>query len=383
MRALLLADRSFAMRERDMISRLEVGLADEGVRVWTALPEGSPSRGQHPLTTSVSYADQRGLTTLRGRATALVRRVDPEALEREEDGPRSLDVVHVFGDGAWGMGRLTALMTGATLLLEVWSAESVARASQMGSPGTGRRREGWPTTALLAPDARTHQELGRLAPSLPRRLAAWGVHIADREPVLSSMESAFAVSIVGPGRDPSGCVAALRALSDLKQRFPQMLIFLDAAYVRRRHAVWRDARAMGLLDRLSIVEDMEGRRELILNTDILLHPEATGEHRTALLDAMAAGMAVVAQEDPFVEALQDGRTCVSLAGTTASSWKSAIQRLLDAPDSARALGASAQDYIRRERLASGQVRAALAAYEWGAGAEPLPFADARGRVVSG
>lgn len=381
MRSLLIADRSFARRERDMISRLEVGLADEGVRVWTALPRGAPSRGEHPLTKAVEYSDRRGLTTLRGRATSLVRSVDPEALEREEGDPPALDVVHVFGDEMWPLARIVAELTGATLLLEVWSADAMTRAAHLGAPGTPRRRENWPRIALLAPDGQTAQELSRIAPSLPRRLAPWGVHIPEREPILQSIASSFGVTIVGPGRDPAGCIAALRALADLKERLPQMLIFLDAAYVRKRHSLWRDARAMGLLDRLSIVEDMEGRRELILNTDILLHPEATGEHRTALLDAMAAGMAVIAKEDPFIEALQDGRTCVTLAGEGPSAWRGAIQKMLDSPDDARALGATAKDYIRRERLASGQVRATLAAYEWAADAEPLPFSAPRGKVV--
>ncbi len=38
MRILIIADESFASRERAMLSRLEVGLADEGVRVVHVIP---------------------------------------------------------------------------------------------------------------------------------------------------------------------------------------------------------------------------------------------------------------------------------------------------------------------------------------------------------
>ena len=43
MRVLILADGLFATRERALLSRLEVGLADEGVRVVQATPEDVPA----------------------------------------------------------------------------------------------------------------------------------------------------------------------------------------------------------------------------------------------------------------------------------------------------------------------------------------------------
>ncbi|MEZ6233084.1 MAG: hypothetical protein R3B68_02735 [Phycisphaerales bacterium] len=47
----------------------------------------------------------------------------------------------------------------------------------------------------------------------------------------------------------------------------------------------------------SLIENVEANRALVLYGDVLLVPEALGERRTIVLDAMGAGMAVLAAAD--------------------------------------------------------------------------------------
>ena len=58
MRALILADRSFAARERDMLTRVQVGLIDEGVRVVEAIPSDVADPDANPLIPTIPYSDR-------------------------------------------------------------------------------------------------------------------------------------------------------------------------------------------------------------------------------------------------------------------------------------------------------------------------------------
>src|SRR5262245_54203201 len=116
MRILIIADESFAARERAMLSRLEVGLADESVRVIHAVPR----RAAHwyhgeVYSQAVTYQD-RGLAISRGwRAQQIVHE-----LEGLVDGEATaVNVVHAFGLGCWPIAVELARLLGAGLAIEV------------------------------------------------------------------------------------------------------------------------------------------------------------------------------------------------------------------------------------------------------------------------
>ena len=109
---------------------------------------------------------------------------------------------------------------------------------------------------------------------------------------------------------------------------------------------------------------LEGHRELALRADLLVTPESLGEYRSLTIDAMVSGLAVVSAADPVLGFLQDGRTARLIAQADPSAWAEAIASLLDDPARARALGASAREFVRIEHRVSVHVAKVIDAYEW-------------------
>lgn len=382
MRVLFLADRSFAMRERAMLSRLEIGLADEGARVVLSLPDGVEHVGMPALSARLPYPDRGGPLVTLSRLRPFLRQLDDLALPSSDpaDASRPIDIVHAFGDGCWNFAADIARETGAAFVADVWSSVSLTHARRLSSERGGRSGGDGATMMWLAPDVRMHEAIQRAMPSATCRPAPWGVHVPPARAPLSRMKEAFGVALTGSGHDAASSANALRALGALSVEFPQMLIFIDAAILHRRHSMWREARDLSMLDRVSILEDFEGRRELVMHADALVYTEALGEHRTILLDAMAGSMVVVAQADPTIEALADGRTAVLVDAPTQAAWQSALRSVLEQPPLGVAVAENARAFVEQERLASAHVRAVLSAYEWLLGARPIAFGEAGGRV---
>ena len=383
MRVLLLADRSFATRERDMLARLEIGLADEGARVVRLSPIVDVHDSEHSLSVRMQYHDRGGPLANLTRLRPILRDLEDLNLPTREggDASRPIDIVHAWGDESWGLAQDIARETGAALALDVWSIESLGAARRMFTD-RATPKDGAPhPPTLFAPDSRMHDEIQRVIPSAPCRLVPWGVYVGEERTPLARFESSFSIVLTGSGRDGAACLAALRAVGALKDEFPQMLVFVDASVIRRKHGMWREAQSLGLLDRLSVLEDVEGRRELVVQADILLQPEANAEHRTLTLDAMSCSMIVVAQADPAIGALKHNETAILVENPTQGAWQSALRALLEDPPSGAALASRARAFIEQEHLASAHVRAVLSAYEWMMGARPIAFGGSSGGKV--
>ncbi|MBX3357170.1 MAG: hypothetical protein KF745_01955 [Phycisphaeraceae bacterium] len=392
MRALILADESFSGREQGMLTRLEVGLVAEGVRVVRAVPatalDSAPGAVYSPV---VGY--DVGLMGLRrsSRARALVDRVQgalessagaqgSKALQESLVGEAALvDVVHCFGDAAWPLGIELGLQTGAGVVLEVTSARAVARAAELAA------HHGWgsepPAVVLFAPDlamARALEEaVGRVSVSSGGKtaggriaLSPWGVHAPGTLPAHRRvpLDPAAPISIavlLSDERGDHALTPVITALSEVARRCPELLVFFDAGC--QRHAqVWRRSSELGLLPRISMVGDMESHREPVLHVDLLLQPGAGAEHRSLTLDAMAAGALVVAAADPLVDCLIGGTTATVITEdrrADTASWAEAIMSLIAEPDRALRQRETALAWVRDHRSGAGHVAAVLKGYE--------------------
>ncbi|MGH7132130.1 MAG: glycosyltransferase [Phycisphaerales bacterium] len=365
MRILLLTDRDFLQHERSMLARLEIGLADEGHRVLHGVPDSLSESGTSVdvpavYSTHVTYADT-GLPFTKGlRAQAFVEAV--QAAAPMDAGQPMADAVHVFGRGAWDMGARLARRTKATLLIEVYEAAAIAPACELAAENRGAH--------LVAADGPIGEELIRKTDPKRVHIAPWGVHMADHahdDELVARGAGTLTFALLSSGDDADGLKAAVQGAAALAGRpeFAQrgVMVFVDAE-VARRQPVWKWADDSGLSGRLSVIADMEGRREMVLQADVLLIADAGGKQRSFVLDAMAAGMLIVARPDPMNSALIDGRTCRQVQGEGGAEWASAIASILgaDHAQAARALGESARAFVRAERLASRHVAAVLAAY---------------------
>lgn len=348
-----------------MLARLEIGLADEGHRVLHAVPASLADAGLAPdapavYSTPVPYADS-GLPLTGGlRAQSLLETI--AATAPPDAGRPAIDAVHAYGRSAWSMGERLARRTGSALLLEVFDGASISPAAEAALLNK--------SVHLVAADGPIAEQLAKRVDPSRVHSCPWGVHLAEvahDDEQIARGAGVLTIAILTTGNDADSLRTAVKGAAALAGRpeFVQrgVMLFVDAEVARQR-PVWRWADEAGLGGRLSVIADLEGRREMVLQADVLMSPDCEGRQRSFLLDAMAAGMLIVARPDPLTSALIDGQTCRLVAGNTPESWAEAVGSLLGADHAAtaRQLGEAARAYVRGERLASRHVASVLAAY---------------------
>ena len=371
MRALILADRSFAARERDLLTRVQVGLIDEGIRVVEALPAELADPDANPLIPTIPYSDHVALLASRARTRRLIRglqTVDPPLAPT--NAPFALlDVIHVFGESAWPLALSVAEITGAALALEcasgqalrsVGALEKAASALEVPVPGT------W-----IGANEPLAQALEALRPNWSVTRGAWGTHERERSLGVRPPDAPLSISIIASGDDPASILGLLTALARCAHLPADAMVFLDAIAFERHPNLWRKARDLGLLERLSLIDCMEARRDLVLQTDVLAVPEANGQTRSIILDAMIARLAVIARADPLVEATAVADVAVLSPAGTVDAWSDALTRLLANPEYRVSLGKAARAYVLAKRPVHKQVEAILAVYHSLRDPEPL------------
>lgn len=385
MRVLIVTDTLFAAREWEMLSRVEIGLAMEGVQVVHAmpvdavshvLPGGYPhggqglgwvspggSDGESPVfSTLIPFVHSSVPFTLGLRAQRLLD-ATRKRLDLEDDEP-AFDLVHAFGGSVIPLALELARREEAHAVLEVWRSGMAARLAPLlrgfarhGPDGASGRAGG---VILSVPDPALEREI--IAAELPGRPAVrvvpWGVHLPEwvRAAPFGAATPTLSAMVIGSGHDPAALAAALEGLARACPPEKELLIFVDAD-AGRRGRLWRVANRLGITGAVSFVDNLEARRDLLVAGDILLAPEARGEHRTALLEAFACEMLVVAAKDPRVSWLRDAETARLVDAPTPAAWEGALRGLMADPAAARSFAASAKAFVAHRHLASMQLAA--------------------------
>ncbi|MEM9065042.1 MAG: glycosyltransferase [Planctomycetota bacterium] len=367
MRILMLADSVFATRERPLLARLQIALGEEGVRVLLGVPEGTGALEGRDYVLRTIEIPRTG--PFIGR-TARLRPVF-EALEplRQGDGT-PVDLVHAFGGGVWDLSMEASRRLEVPLALEIWRHGLTARALSVGTSTTG------PPVTLFAPGAGIERELTANAGHPPVRQTPWGAPI-PAEPERHREDRVKSLFFVGTGRDVPSYIGAFEGLVRATASGPPTLIFADAEAARRT-GLWRAARKLGVRDRLSLIGSLEASREPVLSGDILIQPEAHGEYRTLLIDAMAHGMAVVARRDPGIGYLVEGVTARLVGSARPTEWAEVIGSLVTEPEKASALGRSARAHVAEHHRVGSHAQAVYNAYTWMTSADAVPISGRTG-----
>jgi hypothetical protein len=361
MRVLIITDSIFAAREWEMFSRLEVGLATEGIAVAHAVPAEAVAHvmgsGESPVfSTLIPFTHSSVPFTLGLRAQRLVSALR-DRLDLEEDEP-AFDLVHAFGGQVVPLAVEAARREETPAVIEVWRSGAAKRLAKVLRPGK-------PRTFLSAPDAAVEREIlsARLAETAhtTTRVVPWGVHMPEWVRAAPLAAQTFSAMVIGSGHDAGALAAALEGLVHATPKGRELMVFIDAA-AGRRGRLWRVANRLGIAGAVSFVDNLEARRDLLVAGDVLLCPEARGEHRTALLEAFAGEMVVVAAEDRGVSCLREGETARMVRAATPGAWAEVLSGLFAEPGSVRTLTASARAYVERHHLASAQVRALIELY---------------------
>ena len=353
----LIANAAWLDEESSTLQHLVVGLLDEGVRVTQVLPDAAPA-GE-----GTAFGERRTWPEARWRLVNdwHLGRLAPAMEELE------VDLIHALDGGIWsGAARLAARLNAAVVFTAA-SRDDLALLPRIAAATSPDRGIFTATTGPLL-DA-----LRATCPA-PRRVAFTppGVHRVAQPQPPRDPEEPLCVVVSGDGRLDANYEALLRGAARLVQDHPQTLLFFDA--LDEQHEIWRLAESLGLLANLSLVPHDQAARDVLLRAHALLHPQPLGRSRSLTLQAFAHGVPVIAVDDPWLDYLIPDVTARLVADPTPEGWAQQLRDILDQPDAAHALGASAAQWVTQHRLASASLDAVLAVYR-DAAAAPLPFAE--------
>lgn len=369
MRVVMLLDRPFARRERRLMSRLEIGLANEGVRVIHAVPSEIVHNEPVGLYSRLVGYEHVGFPVpLRVRARRFAETIR-EAIDDDQGGGGggmgvggaaaaggggAVDVVHSFSPAVWRLGLDLATELGAGAALEVWSTDAIARAGEVAGHPLG--------PVLTVGDSELAALLRRRAPGAEIRETLWGVHgeTVSRHEV--SADRAVALLMIVDRSSPAYLEAALRGLAEVCRRDPRVLAFINTER-STGHAVWKLIRRLELVDRVSLIPDAESRREAVLRLDGLVIAEPGGRLRSMALDAMATGMPVVAAADASLGVLRDGVNAHLVGRPDGAEWAAAIGSIVEGREEVERLRRSALAWVIGHRSANSYISSVLGVYD--------------------
>ncbi|MGE3109867.1 MAG: hypothetical protein AB7G11_08125 [Phycisphaerales bacterium] len=354
MRTLLLADSEFAGNEHALLSRLSIALAEAGASPVLAMPERTSAGASEPAgvlcASQVGY-DARGSSfSLTGRVMQLLRAL-PDHIELSPARGEPGAVVHVFGRRVWKFARRLREETGTAMVFELSRAADAEALAAMLRHAV-RDVPGAPLGVVSAGE-NILRRFQANAPGVLSALARWGVNVKEPTPAGRAPGEMVSLGVLAPGGTDHdrGVRDIIEAAGILSASRAELLVFLDSRGAAH-HGVWRAARRRGVLDRLTLVSDVEQRAEHFLQTTILVVPERLGECRSILLSAMAQGCPIVARHDPDAEWLIDGTTAILADNPNCATcplggraWADVIDGVLSNPARVEQVRHSAREYV--------------------------------------
>lgn len=345
-----MVDRLFARHEKALIERTVVGLLDEGIGVRLLVPR-SGFKHRTSWETPVErtpYVDRGVSIMLPIRARSLAQTL------REQAPDTSWDIVHAFGGQTWPLALELARRFDAALVLELWRLGLVSRAQSI-------VRSDSVEVMCLVPDQSFIDAIEREGVDIPVRVATWGVPspISPRE-VLSD-DGGVSIVFHSGGRDRVACVTAFDGVADAVREHPETHLFVNIE-ASQRAGLWERARGAGILDRVTMVDQIEHQRDLALSADIYIDPDTVHEHRSMLLEALANGLVVVSADEEQSSAVRDGETAVIVRDLTPAAWTGAVAGILGDREHARRIGQQAWSYVREHRKLSTHIGSTIDAY---------------------
>jgi glycosyltransferase involved in cell wall biosynthesis len=140
----------------------------------------------------------------------------------------------------------------------------------------------------------------------------------------------------------------LQAWPTVRERFPTA-IALFSGEGPARATLEAEARTLGISDSVMFLGSRSDVPDLLAAADVLVHPSLEEGFCNALIEAMAAGLPVVATDvGGNAEAVVQGQTGVVVPPRDAGRLASATIEVLSLPDRGRALGAQGRARVREE-----------------------------------
>jgi glycosyltransferase involved in cell wall biosynthesis/uncharacterized membrane protein len=258
------------------------------------------------------------------------------------------DIVHASSSKAGVLGRLAAFVAGVPI--RIFTVHGWAFAAYDGVAG---RLYLWadrvvrPLTTLVICVSRRERELGlRARACTPGRSAV--VHNAvdlRAFPVAVTRGEPPQIITVGRFAYPKDYVTLVRAVACVETDFHA--IFVGEGPDRR--AVANEIRRLGLAPSVALVGARSDVPELLAEADVFVLSSRSEGLPMSVLEAMAAGLPVVATDVGGVsELVLDGETGLLVPPGDATALATALERLLRDEDLRRRMAASARARVERE-----------------------------------
>jgi glycosyltransferase involved in cell wall biosynthesis len=120
--------------------------------------------------------------------------------------------------------------------------------------------------------------------------------------------------------------------------------------------------ALGLLQTVTLVGDMQPLRSVFAGADIFVQTACSGDFNARLLEAMSVGMVVASCRECFDDMLVADRTAVFFDGDDELSIYACLKDLLSRQEHAREIAAAGQEYLRRFYSVSRMSKALVQTY---------------------
>ncbi|MCG3178106.1 MAG: hypothetical protein BIFFINMI_00429 [Phycisphaerae bacterium] len=329
----VLIDRDAADRYGPWLDSLLLGLVDEGISPMLVGPPGVELAGGIP-----EHLLARMILT-RSRLPLLRRFIVQPVIARLADEPVRM-VLAASGRLA-DLGARFAAALHVPLAVIVMGEDEVAPAASAG-PALQTVFAGSESLAdrvrkrLSAADEKAVQQV------------SLGVHMHEG---IAAFAGERTRGIIGLGSaDPGSLDQLLAAFSHLSDRGYDAVYFVMGSGSAERR-IRRSAQARRLGDRFTLVPDLKRMDRLWPGIDVLVQPEVNRHLDLRLLEAMAAGVAVVARNGGAMNLMADGVNGVELTQGDEAEMTMVLQRLLDEPELGRNIGRNARDYVQSHHLA--------------------------------
>jgi L-malate glycosyltransferase len=160
-----------------------------------------------------------------------------------------------------------------------------------------------------------------------------------------------------------GHILLLRALAELRARFPHVVLLLAGEGPEKTN-LQALARQLGLEDIVKFPGFVRDVESVYAATDVFVFPSHQEPLACAMLSAMAYGLPLVAfARGGNPEAVEDARNGLLVGELDASALAAAIERLLSNPGEARRLGEAARETVIAHFSADRMVEETLRLYE--------------------
>jgi glycosyltransferase involved in cell wall biosynthesis len=364
MHVAMVIDEERLRQEHTMLNRLSIGLIDQGVQITRIVPDvieveavwrseqriALASRIEVPMRVMPWMKRSRAV-----RIAAQLERMPP-------------DVLYAIGQGAWPIALDAAKVMSRPVALGVWRASLIRKAARLQSNPH--------VAAYIAPTEPIANELKRIVDPDLVSLVPMGVAVPSRpNHIFADSPNSIGISVIGSGRDVPAYEALLGGMSRVIKDYPAVQIILELRGPHH-HDIWRIAKRLELLGAVSGIEDAAQHRTLLTCCDLMLVPERYGELTSVLLDAMASGIPIVAQDDPYLRMLVDGETALMVSPCDAQTWAERVTALLSDPQRAKAIGLAGREFIRQQHASTIQIMRLTETLEQVVGGGTYAFSEA-------